>query len=368
MKNILKFAIMGLIALGMNACDPMEDIYDDLPNDDSTNLANINKMPAVDTYTLTESDYALSSNDSIALKKFFSALYPASEYLPEIINTLFLVEAGAEMTVTYNFNNPFDYGNVVEYTLDSADYDNDYANFSNATSVKNFATDNYTGERGDLVYLTYRFRHSGITDTVTSPVVNTNGSNWEVAYQLTSADYTAMGQSYANFSDEEVAKYRLAIYLEDLATKVLNFKYAEVGTSAYIVYDFYSGGSSKKLMQLTLGTNGWEAIESTYPKSSSFTSGSSSWNIVPPIAFIETTTEHTREYTLTEDDYALVGNGNYDNFEESLAIVIDKISTILKSNFTDLTVGDIFLVHYRYYIGGGVTEDRSILLQAVASE
>ena len=58
----------------------------------------------------------------------------------------------------------------------------------------------------------------------------------------------------------------------------------------------------------------------------------------------------------------MVGNGKYGNFdvregadEEDVAVRIEKISTILKANFNDLAVGDIFEVTYKVYTGSSDT-------------
>mgnify|MGYP006275044391 CR=1 FL=1 len=375
MKNIIYLIISGLVLLGFNSCDPNEEIYDDLPEYDSVRLANMDKIPYISTYTLTEEDYELSSNESVSNYHNFSDYSPAADYLPEIVNQLFLAEAGAETIITYNYYKPLSVGDTIaEYELDTSDYSNEYNNFDNFNSIYSFINENYTGDRGDLVVLTYAwYQGGGVTDTLTNSFINLGENKWTVAYKLTSTDYNAMGQSYPNFSDDDEAKHRVSLYLETLNTDIMEYQYAQEGDEAYILYDLYDGGVNQHIMHLVLNSNGWTVIGDVVQKSASLTSNGQSWSFVPPIEFIETDKLHTREYTLTNADYELVGNGNYHNFdvrpganEEPVEVRIDKISTILKANFSDLAIGDVFLVHYDIYNGSNETWD--ITLEAIPKE
>ena len=66
----------------------------------------------------------------------------------------------------------------------------------------------------------------------------------------------------------------------------------------------------------------------------------------------------TTDYTLTEDDFDLVGNGQFDNFdiragraEETVESRRVKIETILLNNFTTTTIGDLYNVTYAVWEG-----------------
>ncbi len=81
----------------------------------------------------------------------------------------------------------------------------------------------------------------------------------------------------------------------------------------------------------------------------------------------------TIEYTLTEDDYDLVGNGRFDNFDirvgrddETIEARRVKIQTILLNNFPDATVGQQYDVTYAIYDGAAGT--RNMLLQLNSSQ
>jgi hypothetical protein len=79
--------------------------------------------------------------------------------------------------------------------------------------------------------------------------------------------------------------------------------------------------------------------------------------------------DNTIKYTLTSADYALVGNGYYNNFdvrsgkaEELESVRLDKINTILLNNFPGMAEGQKFSVSYAIYNGAaGIWEMRVIL-------
>jgi len=71
----------------------------------------------------------------------------------------------------------------------------------------------------------------------------------------------------------------------------------------------------------------------------------------------------TTDYTLTEDDFALVGNGNYNNFdvrdgkdEQTVEARRAKIETILLNNFPAASTGDLYNVTYDIYNGTNTTD------------
>ncbi len=71
----------------------------------------------------------------------------------------------------------------------------------------------------------------------------------------------------------------------------------------------------------------------------------------------------TISYTLTDDDYDLVGNGNFNNFdiregrdEEDIAVRVEKIATILDENFPDSPIGQRYDVTYAFWNGFAGTD------------
>ena len=76
-------------------------------------------------------------------------------------------------------------------------------------------------------------------------------------------------------------------------------------------------------------------------------------------------------YTLTNDDYALVGNGTFNNFdiragraEEDIAVRVEKIGTILEENFPSSPIGQRYEVTYAFWNGFNGTD--TIVVEHVA--
>lgn len=79
--------------------------------------------------------------------------------------------------------------------------------------------------------------------------------------------------------------------------------------------------------------------------------------------------DNTIKYTLTPADYASVGNGQYNNFdlrpgkdEETVAQRLAKINTILKNNFPTSLEGQKYTVSYAYYDGSNGTGTLNVVL------
>jgi hypothetical protein len=116
----------------------------------------------------------------------------------------------------------------------------------------------------------------------------------------------------------------------------------------------------------------WEEYQSVIETSSIFKFTEDGWLFVPPIKMVEVAKTPTIFYTLTDDDYEMVGEGYYDNFDlrpgkphYERDAMIASITKILKARF-NIAVGDIFEVTYDYYDGANGTT--TIILEAVADE
>jgi hypothetical protein len=355
---IMNFALAGLILL--SACNPTKDFKDqyDLANTitDSTNFANYTKVKLADTATiikLTDANYAKSSVSSIKSNKNFSDAYPAKTYLPEIMNKSFIVKTGNQITVAYNYYNPLTLKDSVSYTLTDAEYPNQtYKNFNTVAEIFSYLSTNYPqATRGKLVILTYKIK--GTTGAVTCSFVYL-GTEWMQAIAFVAANYTAMGQSYANFSTSDDARYNIPIFLKNSF-----LPYAKAGTKTMVQYALYSSGkTTQNILLLNFDGNNWKIIDAVIPASSICMYNGSVWNFIPPLNFILVTETATRNYTLTDADYTLVGSGQYKDFdrragqsEGDVNVFLSKMGTILKTRFADIAANQVYAVTYKDYNG-----------------
>ena len=396
--------LLGLLILGLGACNPdkdWDDMYDDLVDQDNVTYANHNGKTVLEgtEYTLTEDDYTASSNENVSRYLNFSASAPAGENIPEIFNALYYSEtAGTEYTITYNYyQGSLGYlydltdDNVSYYELTNSDYDSFgtergepgyYNNFAYNVLPDNYLPDFFAAKysnavAGDMVYVTYEYYDNG-TSTV-SEFYEFDGTTWAPSndgievpagvntYVLNADDYDSMGApgNYNNFSGSTPAEDYLPAFLK------LKFPYAKDGDKIATIYKYYAGGgvTETRAIEYTLTNGVWTEYSSLIEKTDIFKYNGSVWSFVAPVVLIKSDKAATIEYTLTEDDYELVGNGHYDNFdvrdgkaEETEEVRIAKITTILKANF-DIVAGDIFKVTYEVYSGSAETWD--ITLEAV---
>lgn len=206
-----------------------------------------------------------------------------------------------------------------------------------------------------------------------------DGTDWKVendAYRLQTSEYDEMGTDYGypgkynNFASDISPDHYLPTWLNN------KWKYEKDGTVKVIVYKYYAGSGNTELRadEYTFTKElGWHKTPTTITKSAICAYKDKAWVFVPPIKLVKTEEAATKDkYTLTADDYALVGNGKYKNFdiregkgEADEAVIIAKLTTILKANFS-LAIGDIYEVEYSYYDGAAGTG--TIKLKAVADE
>ena len=388
-----KFALINSIIALMflvSSCEDYQQIMDELEDqkdaEKAEQLANVNKVPNVAAYTLTEEDYALSTNSDVANYKNFSASATVEEFLRPILDIKFLGTKGDQMAVSYNYyrgsNKKTTYiKDPVEYELVEADYDamgtesgepGKYNNFSSSIAPGDFLpewlADTYPNALEEAsMKIIYQYYAEGV-DTCFSLFYKLDGV-WQIVevdtYELSSEDYDSMGEpgSYNNFSFSVPHEDYLPVFLK------IKFPYAVEGDSKVIMYKYYSSSSGNTYVyaaEYFCDGLTWATYASTIIATSPFKFNGDNWVIVPPITYQFTTAAHNKEYTVTADDYDAVGNGTYGNFESSDDVVKGKLITILKMSIEDAVIGDVYKVNYKYYIGGGVVEDRSMNFEAIS--
>ncbi len=405
MKNLKIFNILLALILMISACDSTyDDIYDEIDKDnaakDSVDLHYSDKTESPETYTMLEDDYsalkAILEDMGTAYEDAANSLgygsfsddAPADEYLPYLLDVKFFsYTAGTEMIVTYKNYTGSSYEDVAdldEWELESANYamfaaleGDDY--FTSSTPADDYIPlileANYPlAEAGTEMFVKYIYKGSHY-ETYTE--LEFNGTTWvftgatsgldvDNAYELEDADYEDMGSGpgeYHSFSDYNLPED----YLPDWM--LTEYPSAVTGDKQVIIYYWYGEGDRYAGFTKSEAGNwtkthsveyNWDSGDFNV-KTLSVTADAQAlfkfttdegWLFVPPLKFVETTAAATRTYELQDADYELVGDGKYKNFTIADGGIIEKISTILKANFNDLAVGDIFEVTYKGYDGG----------------
>ena len=334
MKNI--FYSFALLSLLFASCSPMEDIYAELDAQEKV-------ISGEAIYTLTNADYSalkltfgnFSNLDDAKLKlpAFLAGKYPAwgKESLAE---------------VTFKLYSPKSTESSLEvYTVSDADYSAGgftYGNFSSPSDIAGFLDSKYPNAANRLlVSLTYKY-YSGSVSTLNNGFLRVNGA-WEMASGITDAEYTAMGEGFANFSSTDEALTKIPVFLSD------KFKYdgKATGDIVAIMYKYYSGSVKSKIANFIYNGSTWSVYSNVINETIKFGHDGTNW--VP---------DNTIKYTLTPADYTLVGNGYYNNFdvragkvEEPETVRLEKVNTILKNNFPNDEEGQKYVVSYNIFNG-----------------
>ena len=429
MKKLKIFNIILALIFMVSACDKAyDDIYDAIDEDnavaDALYLHNSDKEESAETYTLTDEDYEtieelaledavtedeISDAEDIGSYKNFSAYIAAKDYIPYLLDDKFFsYEAGTEMLVTYNYYIGSSYEDVADldaYELEDADYDmfadpGNYNNFSSSDPADEYiplilAARYPLAEADDEMFVQYTYHGTHYDlyielefDGAVWIFTNaTSGLDVDNAYELEDGDYEDMGSGpggYHNFSsydppEDYLPDWMLTKYPSAVNGAKQSIIYTYYGTRDDLLLGFTKSGSGSWDKTHTVKYN-WDSgdynvktLSETVDQTSIFKFTNDGWLFVPPLKFVETTAAATRFYELTDDDYELVGNGKYNNFDvyeggadSTTEALIVKLSKILKANFNDLAVGDIFEVTYKGYDGG--VSEYTINLEVQADE
>jgi len=306
MKRIISY-ILGA-GLLVAACNPMEEIYDELDQKTTPFVKQIE-------LTLTDADYELFEDTDVADNYYFSDDDPAAVYIPRLLDALYpALDEGSSVKVTYNFYvgglEYLDYlTKSISYELTTEDYDSmgeesgkpgKYNNFDSSIPPEDylpafFATKFPNAAEGDLIFVTYKFYSGSVSNR--SEYYGFDGSVWapvEVElpegvsnYELTTEDYDSMGEDsgkpgrYNNFDSNMNPDDYLPILLS------IKYPYALEGDKVAVIYKFYaSGKTTKRATEYTLKDGKWEAYNPIVVKTDQYiNTKSDGWVFDPTVMF-----------------------------------------------------------------------------------
>lgn len=353
MKKLLY--LLSSLMLVFTACDPMEDVYEELDNQkDPFKKTGL-------TLKLVDADYKTSG-------KFYASEEAAVAAIPSILNRAFpQLENGSSVTVEFKMLSEQFKNNTVskweKYTVTEEDYLANgfrFKNFSKPEDMIKFLNTKYTApEANQLIVLTFEY-FSGTTKTVTDSFYYIDGE-WVNVYHVTPENYEAVGSGrYKNFvaADAELLPAYFNFFLSD---KVFG---AEAGDIEYVSYTYFAGGAaSQRILAMTYTGDKWVALPQTRAASLKFSKKNGEW--VPDL---------TKSYTLVAADYLWISQqtslgtsaqlsnlANFGNFYQSNSgspnywsnsNIIAALGALLKNKFPNEEVGQKFNVTYAYYAGG----------------
>ncbi|MFW5755888.1 MAG: hypothetical protein ACOCWD_00175 [Tangfeifania sp.] len=362
MKNI--FYIGGAIAaLLLNACNPMEDINEEveqiLEDQDKKALFLIDKKVAPESYTLTEEDYELSSNESVAQYHNFSNSALPKDYLPEILNQKFSGENTQSMMVTYNFYNPPFVDKENARVIEEEEYSSMGQNFSNfsdedeaeALIAELLNRTDYAEEKGVEITVQYTLfatnqtRYIRINADSTAEVVDYASDAVEVTDEI----YEATGNgTYMNF-------YRVDNALEDLRDYAVENGLEPITYAA----DVYQNFLDEYVVYIYNGDE-WEVRESVIEVTEELNYALNEEDITQSYWWADPAVK----ITLSSADYDSNDlTSRYNNFDlrsgqtpgTDRAKLVEMIGDMLDANYNAVE-NQQYLVNYAYYDGSSGNE------------
>lgn len=308
------------IAFVFTSCNPLEDI--DAALEESTKLDGI---VGDISYTLTTEDYTEDVDDGGFgfSNEYFTSLSDVENLMPAFISKKYpalgatfvdgKIDQKSLAVITYNLSDPIEINN---YTASADDYAaigltslNSKDDYNKLLSLK------FPGvQAGTIVELTYK----------SNPTI--------ISYTLTDADYDLVGNGrFDNFdirtgrADETIDARRLKIQ----TILLNNFPSAAIGDKYKVAYKAFNDSFNTVDLEMEV------ILTDNAPDPNRVT-----------------------DYTLTDADFALVGNGQFNNFdirqgraEETIEARRAKIETILLNNFPSAVDGDIYNVTYAVWEG-----------------
>jgi len=375
-KIIYLFAIITLV---FTSCNPLEDV-----NEEVDALTEKNNLIDDIVYTLTEKDYkddVKKGGLGLSFANFGSSA-EAKELLPGYLAKKYPalgvtykaegeIEKASSAAIEYKYYSPKrTEKSLVVYEVTSADYataGHNFGNFSNTGEVTAFLDTKYPNAANRmLVNLTYKQYNGATAVTLENGFIIVDG-NWEMATGITAAEYTAMGQSRAQFNSEAEALAKIPLY----AKTKFQFENKKAKDIEGIMYKLYvtdtqdidnDGRTDDRTVYSFLtyviydGAN-WSIYNNILTDTLKFGHDGTKW--VP---------DNTIKYTFVAADFELVGNGFYNNFdvragkaEETIEVRVTKINTVLKANFPNAAEGQKFSVTYAVYNGTDTTITTNVI-------
>lgn len=328
MKKLIYLFVSLCIVL--TSCDPLEDIDNAL--EEATKRDGIVGDVA---YTMVPDDYTEDTDDGGFFgfsNEYFKSIDDVESKMPAFISDKFpalgvkykadgSIDTKSLAVITYNLKDSIE---IEIYTATEADYDEiGLTSLNTKEDYNKMLAAKFPGSAaGTIVELTYK----------TNPEI--------MDYTLTDDDYDLVGNG--RFDNFDVRPGRAEETIEARRIKIQtillnNFPDANIDDKFRVTYTVFNGSGTEDLeMEVVLTDNA--------PDPNSIT-----------------------DYTLTEDDFALVGNGQFNNFdirpgraEETIEARRVKIETILLNNFPGAVDGDLYNVEYAVWVPGN--EVRTMLL------
>lgn len=372
----MKKIIYCLIVLGITlvGCNPNEDIYNKIDAQETAITGDV-------TLTLTDEDY-----EELELNfGNFSSVDDAKAMIPGLLSDKYPVWGkGSSALVSFELYSPKrEEKSLIRYTVTDQDYDDlghRFNNFDRESEIFEFLEWKYPSPADrTLVSLTYDF-YSGSTNTFNNGYLYINGA-WEAMIGFTDDEYNIMGEGFPNFSSEDEAAEKTAIFLKDK----LKFDGYEAGDIVGTMYKLYTTDVDD------LDEDGRTDDRTTYSYVKYFIFDGVNWSeyndvIMETIQFGHDGTkwvpDNTIKYTLTGADVTFISNefidkypgpadnvGFFGSFDRrsgssnywSDAMLLEAFNALLDNLNPSAEEGQKYVLTFVVYTGSTGNESKSVI-------
>jgi hypothetical protein len=345
-KIILLLTIFSMI---FTSCDPLEDINAEVD-------AQENAIVGDAIFTMSDDDY-----DELDLSfGNFNSIADAKTMIPALLESKYPVWGNkSSATVTFKIHSKIKTYSQNIYKLSDAEHNaitgKTYGNFDSGGHVYDYLKATYlTPAEGDFVSLRYRY-YSGGESTFTDGFYY-DGTDWNKIKGFTEDEYSAMGESYPNFSSHDEAKIKIPIALLD----VYKFEGKEAGDVVSTMYELYKGKGVTKSYTANYIFDGtaWSKYTNEINETIQFGHDGTTWI---PDNTIKYTLVRTADYEymasqLTDPEYAgLIGNlANYGDFDYNWSQTQINFALVLFLDHLDPSAaeGQKYILTYVIYDNG----------------
>jgi len=380
MKN-LKYLFLSL-AVGLLSCESeLEKTYDELGNIPSPVKTDLK-------YTLVDADYAgidpTSKTDDYEKFKGIPSEEDAVDKIPAIIIKKLVRVEGAIAVVNYNLYRPSStITATTAYTVSDDDYASQggniarFKNFSSEADIVRFLKAKFPAAvKGNVIKLSYNYNVSSVATPMTKSFLFHSSLNWESTFTLSAANYTTLGQSFANFSDKAVAEKRIAIYLKSTEKPFANT--GDIQSVIY-VYSYVDSNNVRKnedtLLQYQYDGTEWKVIPVLTQQISNFKFKNGVWvsNNVIKYTFVKADYDAaaaglTSDASLTNQVANLTSFGNFSRTSGTTGwsdeAMLKAFNVVLKKNYPNAEVDQEFLLTVNVYRGSATTENFTVVLDS----
>lgn len=380
MKN-LKYLFL-FLSIGFLSCESeLEKTYDELGNIPSSVKTDLK-------YTLVDADYAgidpTSKTDDYEKYKGIPSEEDAVAKIPAIILKKLVRVEGAIAVVNYNLYRPSaTITATTAYTVSDDDYASQggnvarFKNFSTEADIVKFLKYKFPAAvKGNVIKLTYNYNVSSVATPMTKSFLFNSSLIWETTFALSAANYTALGQSFANFSDKAIAEKRIAIYLKSTEKPFANT--GDIQSVIY-VYSYVDSNNVRKnddtLLQYQYNGTEWKVIPLTTQQISNFKFKNGVWVSNNVIKYTFVTADYATAATGLASDKDIVNQvanlTSFGNFSRTNGTtgwsddaMLKAFNVVLKKNYPNAEVDQEFLLTVNVYKGSATTESFTVVLDS----